>query len=220
MEEWEKKIHSNTNVSGVLFEKIPGNTCNARAFPLLTVASCVRSGPHFDFLSVCFELSSLMAPVTPCFLAPRKIGTSDPDNLFLGMTNPDLAANIDSFWPLVVVTDEVPDILWGSGAEVESISALILLSSHVADTRLTWYNFRREDRSQSANNTLFCEQPSVHKELIPFYNLICDRVRWALILLNFSQLDFQLQFCELSYLGACRTRFLHFLTKMSRVAWL
>jgi len=107
----ERKTHSNINVSGVLFERIPENTCNAKAFALLTVASCVRSCPHFDFLSVCFELSSLMAPVTPCFLAPRKIGTSDPDNLFLGMTNPDLEANIESFWPLVVVADEAPDIL-------------------------------------------------------------------------------------------------------------
>ena len=57
------------------------------------------------------ELSSLEASATPCHLPPRNMGTNEPDNLFLGIKNPDLEANIESSAPLGAAEEVTPDIL-------------------------------------------------------------------------------------------------------------
>jgi hypothetical protein len=47
-------------------------------------------------------LSPFTASLLPGFLPPLKIGTNEPESLFFGITNPDLAANKETFGPLVV----------------------------------------------------------------------------------------------------------------------
>jgi len=84
----------------------------------------------------------------------------------------------------------------------------------------TWINLCTHSLIQSlcrykVNVITFDEKIEVNLQITHYFAI----VRRALILLNFSQLDFQLHFCKLSYprrvAGAsrCRTRFIHFLTK-------
>ena len=59
------------------------------------------------------------------------MGINEPDNLFLGITNPDFAANMETFWVLVGVVDADILVLEGSTADLVSTFALIL-SSYLA----------------------------------------------------------------------------------------
>lgn len=75
---------------------------------------------------------SLPAPPPPRW----KMGISDPDNLFLGITNPDLAPNIEIFGALVV--DAIFDCVAAEGEESMEVNVAAEIvprrsENHVSD---------------------------------------------------------------------------------------
>lgn len=89
----------------------------------------VRSGPHLVFLCTCLVASSFIESASP-FLGPLNTGTSEPDSLFFGMTNPALFANIDVFGALVdAVGGGAVTVVW-IPADACPTSVPILLCKH------------------------------------------------------------------------------------------